>query len=71
MRMGVEERLLGWLASYLEDHKFKVFIGNVYSSARRIRSGVPQGAILSPVLFNVMVTDIVKGVWNKLSRICR
>jgi len=57
-RCGVQGRVLRWLRDYLSDRSFKVFFEGEYSSLRRIKSGVPQGAILSPLLFNVVMSDI-------------
>ena len=58
--MGFKGRLLGWMSSYLLNRKFKVVVNGEYSETKNIKSGVPQGAILSPILFNIMVSDIVK-----------
>ncbi|KAF2350044.1 Reverse transcriptase domain [Trinorchestia longiramus] len=56
-RCGVWETMLRWLQAYLKDRPFKVFMVGTYSSERIARSGVPQGAGLSPSLFNIMMYD--------------
>ena len=43
--------------SYLEDRYFRIRHGSAYSSIAGIRAGVPQGGILSPVLFNIYTSD--------------
>ncbi|KAF2356012.1 Reverse transcriptase domain [Trinorchestia longiramus] len=56
-RCGVRGTMLRWLQAYLKDRPFKVFMEGAYSSERIARSGVPQGAVLSPLLFNIMMYD--------------
>ena len=55
---GVEGRMLGWLQDYLSNRKFKVIFEGEYSSVKNITSGVPQGGILSPLLFNILLSDL-------------
>ena len=57
-RCGVQGVMLRWLKVYLNDRRFQVFFEGELSSMRRIGSGVPQGAILSPTLFNILMHDI-------------
>ena len=64
INMGFRGRILGWLYSYLNGRSFEVFLEGEYSSSRQITSGVPQGGVLSPLLFNILISDIpnVEGV---------
>ena len=59
-QLNIRGRLLGWLYSCLLDRKFQVFFEGCRSSIRSVRSGVPQGAAISPILFNVLLYDIMK-----------
>ena len=63
-KMGISGHLLGWIHSYLNDRKFEVMFEGGQSVTRKITRGVPQGGILSPLLFNVLLSDIpeVRGV---------
>ncbi|KAF2344628.1 Reverse transcriptase domain [Trinorchestia longiramus] len=49
--------MLRCLQAYLKDRPLKVFMEGTYSSERIARSGVPQEAVLSPLLFNIMMYD--------------
>ena len=58
--IGLKGRIMGWLYSYLTERTFKVCVEGETSTAKRITSGVPQGAVLSPILFNVLLGDITR-----------
>lgn len=47
------------LESYLKDRCQVMKIGNTFSSPGMVRSGVPQGSVLGPLLFNIMVNDLL------------
>jgi len=50
--------LIKWIQFYLQDRLFCVKIGSYTSEFKRIECGVPQGAVLSPVLFCIYINDI-------------
>lgn len=53
-------RLINLLTSFLKNRTFQVKLNNSLSSKRPCRSGVPQGAVLSPTLANIFTHDIPK-----------
>lgn len=57
-KLGLEGNLFRWVHHYLKDRKFYVRIGGELSDGFPVMSGVPQGAILSPILFNIMLSDM-------------
>ena len=58
--LQVNSHLINWIRNYLNDRKVNVRIGLHLSEERILDKGLPQGAVLSPILFNVMLHDIPK-----------
>ena len=57
---GVKGNMIRWLYEYFVDWKIKVRVEGQYSNTVKMNAGTPQGAVLSPLLFNLMVSDMPK-----------
>ena len=58
MNMSVCGNLLKWIISHLDARSQSVVLHGAISQKANSDVGVPQGAVLSPLLFNVMMSDI-------------
>jgi hypothetical protein len=50
--------IIYWTQAFLTDRKFAVKVNSTISEPCPILAGVPQGAILSPILFSIYINDI-------------
>ena len=49
--------IVRWLAAYLHGRKVTTLFKNHLSKARTVHFGVPQGSVISPLLFNYYLAD--------------
>jgi hypothetical protein len=56
--VGASSQAVGWFKSYLSGRRQYVRIGSTVSSVLPLSHGVPQGTILSPLLFCIYTNDI-------------
>ena len=57
-QLGVGGRIHAWIADFLTGRKIRVRVGAAISNSHDLVNGTPQGSIISPLLFNVMINDL-------------
>ena len=64
--LGIDTQTINWTRSFLENRTFSVKVNTSMSTSMSIVSGIPQGTVLGPLLYNIYAYDIRKYTTNKL-----
>ena len=65
---GITGNLFNYIADYLKDRTFQVKVGNSLSDPQTQEQGVPQGGIISPILFNIAL-DAIGDITEKFPKV--
>ena len=60
--LGIDGKLFEWIQSFLTNRNQCVTVEGTKSSMEPVLSGVPQGSVIGPLLYLIMINDIDTGV---------
>ncbi len=66
-RAGVRGQALKWFLSFLSNRRQSTLVEDMVSSFASVHAGVPQGAILSPLLFSLYLNDMCSSAQGKVN----
>ena len=58
IKLGLRGRMLAWIRAFLSGRSGRVRVGSERSSYISHDHGIPQGSILSPLLFNIFLSSL-------------
>ena len=65
-KIGISGNMYNYIRSFLSDRSMQVRWKGATSTTKGVSMGVPQGSVIAPLLFNIMVHDVDTAVKGKV-----
>jgi ribonuclease HI len=57
-QIGIDGKMLSYLSSFISGRQICTRVGKTYSAFKGIDMGIPQGSVISPILFSILIYDL-------------
>jgi len=57
---GLPQQTVRWIEAFLNGRQYRVKVNSKYSNWYQVKSGIPQGSVLSPLMFIMFINDITE-----------
>ena len=58
--MAIDPTLIEWVRSFLTNRRQRMRVGNSTSNYQQVNGSIPQGTVLGPILFVIMINGLLK-----------
>ena len=65
-QLGINGNMLTWIYSFFTYRTIQVRVNSTLSNSLQLQNGIPQGSVLSPILFAVMISDLPENMTSTI-----
>ena len=66
--MGTTGRTLNWIQTFIFDRYIQVKMGTTTWTRYKVDNGAPQGSVISPILFSIMIKDVYSDISSDIGK---
>jgi len=59
LNVGINGNMFNFIRYFLTNRSFRIRVSSTLSTVKSLKNGIPQGSVLSPLLFSVMINDLL------------
>lgn len=67
-RLGISGKMFRWVQHFLLGRSIEVSVGRCLPASHLVDNGTPQGSVISPLLFSIVIDDVCENVGQNIGR---